>query len=50
VSAKDVTTAASPLGRVGTPEDIAGVIGFLASDASRWTTGQVIDASGGYRL
>ncbi|WP_322022730.1 SDR family oxidoreductase [Burkholderia sp. BCC1977] len=43
-------TAASPLGRVGTPEDIAGVIGFLASPASQWTTGQVIDASGGYRL
>jgi len=43
-------TAASPLGRVGTPEDIAGVVGFLASSASQWTTGQVIDASGGYRL
>jgi NAD(P)-dependent dehydrogenase (short-subunit alcohol dehydrogenase family) len=42
--------AASPLGRVGQPEDIAGVIGFLASAASQWTTGQVIDASGGYRL
>ncbi|HDR9482439.1 TPA: SDR family oxidoreductase [Burkholderia aenigmatica] len=43
-------TSASPLGRVGTPEDIAGVIGFLASPAAQWTTGQVIDASGGYRL
>jgi NAD(P)-dependent dehydrogenase (short-subunit alcohol dehydrogenase family) len=43
-------TAASPLGRVGTPQDVASVIGFLASPASRWTTGQVIDASGGYRL
>lgn len=42
--------AASPLGRVGTPEDIARVIGFLASPASQWVTGQVIDASGGYRL
>jgi NAD(P)-dependent dehydrogenase (short-subunit alcohol dehydrogenase family) len=42
--------AASPLGRVGTPEDVAGIIGFLASPASQWTTGQVIDASGGYRL
>ncbi|KAF1034000.1 MAG: putative oxidoreductase YgfF [Burkholderia lata] len=41
---------ASPLGRVGKPEDIAGVIGFLVSSASQWTTGQVIDASGGYRL
>ncbi|CAM2162663.1 hypothetical protein PSAC2689_110050 [Paraburkholderia sacchari] len=46
------TTAisASPLGRVGTAEDIANVIAFLASPASQWTTGQVIDASGGYRL
>lgn len=42
--------AASPLGRVGTAEDIAGVVGFLASPASRWITGQIIDASGGYRL
>jgi 3-oxoacyl-[acyl-carrier protein] reductase len=42
--------AASPLGRVGLPEDIAGVIAFLASSGSQWTTGQVIDASGGYRL
>ncbi|MDR3095697.1 MAG: SDR family oxidoreductase [Paraburkholderia sp.] len=41
---------ASPLGRVGTAGDIANVIGFLASPASQWTTGQVIDASGGYRL
>jgi NAD(P)-dependent dehydrogenase (short-subunit alcohol dehydrogenase family) len=42
--------AASPLGRVGVPEDIAGVIAFLTSSGSQWTTGQVIDASGGYRL
>lgn len=41
---------ASPLGRIGTPNDIANVIAFLASPASLWTTGQVIDASGGYRL
>jgi 3-oxoacyl-[acyl-carrier protein] reductase len=42
--------AASPLRRVGTADDVADVIGFLASPHSRWTTGQVIDASGGYRL
>lgn len=45
-----VATAISPLGRVGTADDIANVIAFLASPASQWTTGQVIDASGGYRL
>jgi NAD(P)-dependent dehydrogenase (short-subunit alcohol dehydrogenase family) len=35
--------------RLGTPEEIAEVVGFLASDAARWITGQVITASGGYR-
>lgn len=33
--------------RVGQPDDIADVVGFLASEAGRWVTGQVIDASGG---
>lgn len=39
----------TPLGRLGTPEEIAEIVGFLASDAARWITGQVITASGGYR-
>ncbi|MDD2876685.1 MAG: SDR family oxidoreductase [Acidiphilium sp.] len=34
------------LGRLGTPEEVAEVAGFLASDAARWITGQVITASG----
>ncbi|WP_431042297.1 glucose 1-dehydrogenase [Streptomyces sp. P1-3] len=42
--------AASPLGRVGQPEDIAGIAAFLASPDSRWVTGQWIDASGGVLL
>ncbi|AOR33366.1 short-chain dehydrogenase [Streptomyces fodineus] len=33
--------------RVGRPDDIADVVAFLASEASRWVTGQVVDASGG---
>ncbi|WP_433438379.1 SDR family oxidoreductase [Nonomuraea sp. CA-141351] len=33
--------------RVGRPEDVADVVAFLASEAGRWVTGQVIDASGG---
>lgn len=41
--------AMTPLGRVGTPEDIAKVIAFLASDNSGWLTGEVILASGGLR-
>jgi 3-oxoacyl-[acyl-carrier protein] reductase len=35
------------LGGTGTPEDVANVIVFLASDHGRWITGQVIDVSGG---
>ncbi|QCI66267.1 SDR family oxidoreductase [Phreatobacter stygius] len=38
------------LGRVGQPEDVAGVVGFLASADGAWVTGQSIDASGGQRL
>ncbi|MFF3088368.1 SDR family oxidoreductase [Streptomyces nojiriensis] len=40
----------SALGRVGRPDDIADVVGFLASDAARWVTGRVVDATGGSAL
>lgn len=40
----------SALGRVGEPEDIAGVVAFLASPDSGWVTGQIIEASGGYKI
>jgi len=36
-----------PMGRVGEPEDIADVALFLASDAARYLTGQVITVDGG---
>ena len=36
-----------PIGRVGTPDDIAGLILFLASDASAFCTGGVYLADGG---
>jgi 3-oxoacyl-[acyl-carrier protein] reductase len=39
--------ARSPLGRVGTPEDIAFAMLYLASDASRFVTGQVLRVNGG---
>jgi len=38
------------LGRFGETSDIAAVVAFLASDDGRWITGQVIEASGGYKL
>ncbi|MCP1551092.1 MULTISPECIES: glucose 1-dehydrogenase [Methylorubrum] len=41
--------AQTPLGRSGQPDDIAGVVAFLASDDARWVTGEVINASGGVR-
>ncbi|KAL5550213.1 hypothetical protein UlMin_000389 [Ulmus minor] len=37
-----------PLGRLGQVEDVAPVVGFLATDASEWVNGQVIRANGGY--
>lgn len=33
--------------RLGTPEDIAQLVGFLSSEASRWIQGAIIDADGG---
>jgi len=37
-----------PLGRLGGPEDVADVVGFLCSDAARFITGQCINVSGGF--
>jgi 3-oxoacyl-[acyl-carrier protein] reductase len=39
----------TPLGRIGTPQDIALVVAFLASDDARWVTGSLIQAVGGMR-
>lgn len=41
--------AMTPLGRVGTPADVAKVVAFLASDDAGWLTGEVLLASGGLR-
>lgn len=43
-------TRATPLGRVGTPEDIADVVVFLASEQARWITGQLHFVGGGHRM
>ncbi|WFE40028.1 SDR family oxidoreductase [Micromonospora sp. WMMD998] len=46
----ELITGMTALDRLGEPGDVADVVAFLASDAARWITGQVIDASGGLFL
>jgi 3-oxoacyl-[acyl-carrier protein] reductase len=43
----DAIRAATPLGRIGSPDDIAGIVAFLASPESGWITGRTILADGG---
>ncbi|UQU67233.1 SDR family oxidoreductase [Couchioplanes caeruleus] len=39
-----------PLGRMGTPEDIADVVAFVVSDAARFVTGERITVNGGHTI
>lgn len=39
-----------PLGRLGTPEDIAGAVAFLASARAAWITGETINVNGGMHM
>src|ERR1019366_4561968 len=48
--AKESMAAMIPLGHVGTPSDIAGVVGFLASNRARYITGAIITVDGGLSL
>ena len=45
--AKQQIAAMHPLGRMGTPHDVANAALFLASEASSWLTGVTIDVAGG---
>lgn len=48
--ARDAVAAAAALQRVGQPDDVADIVGFLAGNSSRWMTGQSLDATGGTHL
>jgi NAD(P)-dependent dehydrogenase (short-subunit alcohol dehydrogenase family) len=47
---KEMLAGLTPLGRVGTAEDIGGVVAFLCSDEARWITGQRLEVSGGINV
>ncbi|WP_268957763.1 SDR family oxidoreductase [Ruania zhangjianzhongii] len=49
-AAREMVAGLSPLGRVAEARDVADIVAFLASQDSRWVTGQHVDASGGALL
>jgi 3-oxoacyl-[acyl-carrier protein] reductase len=45
--AKQRSAALSPFNRIGTPREVAEVVGFLASDKASWVHGQIVQPNGG---
>ena len=49
-AAKETMAAMIPMGRIGQPSDVAGVVAFLASDQARYITGAVLCVDGGLAM
>lgn len=47
---RNATLSMQALKRIAQPDDIGGVVGFLASDAARWITGDTLHVDGGSKL
>lgn len=47
---RDSCRAATPLGRLGTPDDVANLVRFLLSERGAWISGQLLFSNGGFPL
>jgi NAD(P)-dependent dehydrogenase (short-subunit alcohol dehydrogenase family) len=47
---EDVVAGSTPLGRIGEPTDIGGLVSFLVSDRASWITGETVVVDGGQML